>query len=569
MRPTWLVASLAWFIAVAVRRSSTAGPDGLWALFAEARFGGLSTDLLGHAAAYLGARALPYLLLGVMGRMTFVGGRHGVGLLAVPAGVAWSWMLALLLIGLGNGAAWRAPTAVETFLPLLGCTMGVLLAGAFERPLVRVLPSLVGRALLVVVALGFAIAGLGAAVLGGGSAELPAASLSLEEKRALIEQLRGQNPLGLEPGARTLLELDTAELGALLAWGVLLMDDQGRAQLRESAEGVAWQASLALPVVPGLRRQLTLGGDLALDVKDGVLHVQGCGFSAGALRLAPWLCRSLLGSVFRSAATSRDFGPFVAALDWLTIDGSGLAARYTRPRLDEQTALRLQALFGPGLEVRSAAAAQFDLLQAHAPDLRRQEDRFAAILQAAFELAERRSEAGNPVAENQGLILALATILGHHEIATLAGIERPEDWRRIRDVLAPVTLRDRPDWVRHFMVSAALTQLSAAVVSDAAGLLKEELDAARGSGFSFGDLLADRAGRRFGELAVRSPRSAIALQKALAHRWGPEQLMPPAEGLPEGLSDSELERRYGGVGGAGYESIVQDIDARIGRLPVP
>jgi hypothetical protein len=229
----------------------------------------------------------------------------------------------------------------------------------------------------------------------------------------------------------------------------------------------------------------------------------------------------------------------------------------------------LQALFGPGLEIRSAAAAQFDLLQAHAPDLGRREDRFAAILQAAFELAERRSAVGNPVAENQGLILALATILGHHEIATLAGIRRPADWRRIRDVLSPVKLRDRPDWARHFMVSAALTQVSAAVVSDAAGLLKEELDAVQGSGFSFGDLLADRAGRRFGELAVSSPQSARALQKALARRWGPDQLMPSAEGLPEGLSDSELEQRYGGVGGAGYQAILQDIDTRIGRLPLP
>ena len=64
-------------------------------------------------------------------------------------------------------------------------------------------------------------------------------------------------------------------------------------------------------------------------------------------------------------------------------------------------------------------------------------------------------------------------------------------------------LRGRPDSARHFWVSAAVTALVGDVVSDAAGLLKEELDAGEGgSGFSFGDLMADRAGTEFARAAT-------------------------------------------------------------------
>jgi hypothetical protein len=237
------------------------------------------------------------------------------------------------------------------------------------------------------------------------------------------------------------------------------------------------------------------------------------------------------------------------------------------PDLDDGARRRLQLALGPGPEVRAAVGAQFDLLRSEGMRLARSNDRFAAVLRAAFELAQRRSAYASPVAENQGAILALATILGHHDVATLAGIERPPDWRELRATVWPVRLRGRDDWTRHFLVSAALTQISTAAVSDAAGLLKEELDASRRSGFSFGDLLADRAGTRFGEVAVRDDATARALQTALVRRYRVSDLMPRGDDLPEGLSDAELGRRYGGVGGAGYRALVAEIEARVAGLP--
>ena len=101
-------------------------------------------------------------------------------------------------------------------------------------------------------------------------------------------------------------------------------------------------------------------------------------------------------------------------------------------------------------------------------------------------------------------------------------------------------------------MSGALTVVSAVAPSDAAGLLKEEMDADGGSGFSFGDLLADRAGTTFAEVATRDEARAAAMQARLAGGFRVDDFFPPADGLPEGIPDAELQSRYGGVGGPLY-----------------
>ena len=113
-------------------------------------------------------------------------------------------------------------------------------------------------------------------------------------------------------------------------------------------------------------------------------------------------------------------------------------------------------------------------------------------------------------------------------------------------------------------MSAAIAILSNVAVSDAAGLLKEELDAdTGGSGFSFADLLADRAGTTFAICATRDEAAARAMQDRLARGFRVEEFFPPADDLPEGISDAELQRRYGGVGGQAYRHLIEEMERRI------
>ena len=113
------------------------------------------------------------------------------------------------------------------------------------------------------------------------------------------------------------------------------------------------------------------------------------------------------------------------------------------------------------------------------------------------------------------------------------------------------------------MLSAALEVLSNALASMDVGLLKEELDADGGSGFSFGDLLADRAGTMLAVRCTESTEDAVAMQQRLAKGFVESDFMPHGHDLPEGLSDEQLQSQFGGVGGRDYDNTLAEIDRRI------
>jgi hypothetical protein len=216
-------------------------------------------------------------------------------------------------------------------------------------------------------------------------------------------------------------------------------------------------------------------------------------------------------------------------------------------------------------DVRMETGIQIRHLVEAAATLPEGEPRFAAFVETAFELARRRSAQRDPVAENRGAILALAILLGHPRVETLVGPVTDGDLRKQASrSVGRVTLRGREDWTRHFFVSAGLTLLSNDELSDGAGLFKEEIDAAKGgSGFSFADLLADRAGTEFALAATRDAESARKMQKRLSAGFPVEHVFPDAAGLPEQIPDAELQSVYGGVGGRQYGEMVAEIERRI------
>jgi hypothetical protein len=120
----------------------------------------------------------------------------------------------------------------------------------------------------------------------------------------------------------------------------------------------------------------------------------------------------------------------------------------------------------------------------------------------------------------------------------------------------------------HFLISAALAAEAGSPLADAIGLYKEVDDSRGGSGFSFNDIGADRAGARFGELASRSPDSARKLARALASGAKESDFMPDVSDLPEFMQEGEFMRRYGGIGGAGYNRMMAAIEARVAARPL-
>lgn len=194
---------------------------------------------------------------------------------------------------------------------------------------------------------------------------------------------------------------------------------------------------------------------------------------------------------------------------------------------------------------------------------------FVRLIEIAFAFAEDNAHGSDPVLPNRAAVLALAVILGDEAVAKVAG--RRLDLQRLPEaeaLRARITLYGRKDWPRHFWVSAGLTLLADPDRSIAVGLTKELMDStAGGTGFSFADVAADAAGSRFAVAATRDAASARAMQARILAGARNADFCPDARDLPEGIARDDFQARYGGLGGAGTQKLVDEIRRRLAACP--
>lgn len=188
----------------------------------------------------------------------------------------------------------------------------------------------------------------------------------------------------------------------------------------------------------------------------------------------------------------------------------------------------------------------------------------ATLMPPLFRLALDRGASGDQVRENRAAIVVLALYTTGQPLHRLA----PEAATTRQPVGRSVTLAGREDFPKHFLVSAAIAAEAGSPLADAIGVYKEVEDARRGSGFSFNDIAADRAGTRFGEVASQSPVRARELARTVAGGVKESDFMPDVSDLPEFLREAEFRRRYGGVDGPGYRKMMAAIEERIAALPL-
>ena len=193
------------------------------------------------------------------------------------------------------------------------------------------------------------------------------------------------------------------------------------------------------------------------------------------------------------------------------------------------------------------------------------DERFGALLQTVFAPMPSASKRPSAVEHNRAAVLALGIALGHDGLARYVGLNRNSELVRMAvSARTGITLRGRSDWARHYSLSAALAVLENPLVSDAGGLIKEELDAlTNGSGFSFGDLAADRAGIRFAQAASDSEKAALAMQTRLQNGYTADDFFPAISDLPENLTVEQFRRDYGGVGSRRYRQTINEIEIRL------
>lgn len=194
-----------------------------------------------------------------------------------------------------------------------------------------------------------------------------------------------------------------------------------------------------------------------------------------------------------------------------------------------------------------------------------------AYLQLLFRQAHTRTalypeEQQRVIRENQAVILALAQLLGGKNLQLLVNeLKRDEGIKPPR-----VTLARRTDLQQHFVYSASIHLLGSQKISATVGEAKELLDSTGGgSGFSFVDLLADRAGIRFAKIATSNINSAQALQQFfMAQNRVELEVFPSKARLPEGIPQALFEEKFKSVNSADYQQMVNEIDRRLNELPL-
>jgi uncharacterized protein YfiM (DUF2279 family) len=185
------------------------------------------------------------------------------------------------------------------------------------------------------------------------------------------------------------------------------------------------------------------------------------------------------------------------------------------------------------------------------------EGRLGELLAPLFAAAAARSREHDPVTENRALLGILAGwATGRSGPPGPDG--RPFDFR--------MTLAGRRDLAQHFLISAAIAASGETALSRLVGLMKEIADSNGGSGFSFADIAADRAGVCFGEAATRTHDSARELQRRMADGIEDAELLPPVDDMPEQLDRAALSEHFGGPGGTAYRALIAEIDRRIASL---
>lgn len=253
-----------------------------------------------------------------------------------------------------------------------------------------------------------------------------------------------------------------------------------------------------------------------------------------------------------------------AALQSVSVRNGELAVTYRwDAELMEQIESRGRRAFLPPAD-RERALVYYRELSALSRRMGGSES-LSRLLGTLFQTAARRSVGGEAAAENRALLLVVGTVLNRSAISRLVGGDAAD--------LGPGhyyvrwTLAGRNDLAQHFAISAAIAVAGGSVLADAIGAYKELDDSRGGSGFSFVDLLADRAGVELAEAATGS--AAVDLQRAMASDALEESdFMPRLADLPEGLMELEFRQRYSDLDDARYGYVKREIDTRIAALPL-
>ncbi len=384
----------------------------------------------------------------------------------------------------------------------------------------------------------------------------PPAAFHRSDLAGIKSLFQKHDPRRQTPDMLHSIQLDEAELNRVLNYAVELPRISGISA--ELTPGLATlSATLTVPANP-FGRYLNVTAEVA-EAPDGI-QIQSLQLGSLPLpgALANWAARlfhRLLRQDQTYAAMSDAFSRVDFAENQATLD-----YRWHPELLAQLERKSVELLIPPEDQARMLAyAEQLQTLLKPYPH-----GSTVPLVQIVAPLFTQALQAGgDPRIENRAALTALAAYLGGVSLPKLLEGGGRSIYRAPPVLLS---LYGRRDLAEHFTISAALTINGGSRLANAIGLFKEEEDAGKGSGFSFTDLAADRAGVRLGERATGD--AAARVRQHLAAARTDADLLPDFRNLPEFMPQAEFDRRFGPVGSARYQRVIEHIDSLLGAHPL-
>ena len=169
--------------------------------------------------------------------------------------------------------------------------------------------------------------------------------------------------------------------------------------------------------------------------------------------------------------------------------------------------------------------------------------------------------------QNESALIALGLFLGDAQLKkalpNLVNVS-PRTGKKINAKIA-----GRKDLKLHFLYSAIVQILTNRGISLSLGEIKEISDMDRGgTGFSFVDIAADRAGLHFATLAIDPAGGGLFLQNHIKAAVSEQSFFPDISLLAEEITQQEFVETYTSTESAEYALVIEEIDRRIHALPL-
>ncbi|MEM6367515.1 MAG: hypothetical protein AAGD10_16280 [Myxococcota bacterium] len=386
--------------------------------------------------------------------------------------------------------------------------------------------------------------------------EAPAVALQAELTEPEVERLRALLARVDDPRERSgpqTLTLSQADVDAVFRFATSRVKDTGL-QAQITKKGLRLQLSRVSPMP-----RLSPFVDLAVLLAGTPSSPELSQLRLGRLPLPDALLHEFSKTALEHLRTlSRKASELVEGVETVSFEDGEMAVLFKvspelAERLERTGKELLTARVGPE-RLRAYHQALAELLQ----ERPHQELAMAELVSSLF---RRMRDRADPDARSE---LQVALLVG----AMYAVGRSPNEIFDVR--LSALTRRSvrlwsRSDLPKHFLVSAFVAAWGDRALADAVGLSKELSDAeAGGSGFSFVDLAADRAGTQLVERGLATPARTATLVRRLADPGlSNPDLLPDPRDLPEGLSEARLDAKGWAPGSSGHGRLVDEMDARL------